>query len=374
MRRYVARKVFAAFVTLFLVLVFDFMIFRLLPNDPLDVLARSVGASEADKVEELTKQYALDQPVFPDQFVVFLRQTATLDFGEEFSRGLPTWSVIGRFAPPTFFLIGTATVLAAGAGIALGIRGGWRRTGALDRGATGLAVLLMSTPPFLLAMLMVTVFGGILRWFPVSGARSLGDVDGLALLADRMNHAVLPLITLALVAFGPFYLIMRQSMVDTLGEDFLVTARAKGIGEQAVRNRHAVQERAAADRVAARPQPRRGAERLDRDRVRVRLSGARAADGDGVDHEELPRAPGDVPVVQRGHDLREPGRRPHVRLPRSEDPGSLKRRTRRADGLAWTHARVAELADAPGLGPGARKGLGVRLPPLAPPLTCGSSF
>ena len=240
MRRYVARKVFAAFVTLFLVLVFDFMIFRLLPNDPLDVLARSVGASEADKVEELTKQYALDQPVFPDQFVVFLRQTATLDFGEEFSRGLPTWSVIGRFAPPTFFLIGTATVLAAGAGIALGIRGGWRRTGALDRGATGLAVLLMSTPPFLLAMLMVTVFGGILRWFPVSGARSLGDVDGLALLADRMNHAVLPLITLALVAFGPFYLIMRQSMVDTLGEDFLVTARAKGIGEQAVRNRHAV--------------------------------------------------------------------------------------------------------------------------------------
>ncbi len=240
MRRYVARKVFAAFVTLFLVLVFDFMIFRLLPNDPLDVLARSVGASEADKVEELTKQYALDQPVFPDQFVVFLRQTATLDFGEEFSRGLPTWSVIGRFAPPTFFLIGTATVLAAGAGIALGIRGGWRRTGALDRGATGLAVLLMSTPPFLLAMLMVTVFGGILRWFPVSGARSLGHVDGLTLLADRMNHAVLPLITLALVAFGPFYLIMRQSMVDTLGEDFLVTARAKGIGEHAVRNRHAV--------------------------------------------------------------------------------------------------------------------------------------
>ncbi len=240
MRRYVARKVFAAFVTLFLILVFDFMIFRLLPNDPLDVLARSVGASEADKVEELTKQYALDQPVFPDQFVVFLRQTATLDFGEEFSRGLPTWSVIGRFAPPTFFLIGTATVLAAGAGIALGIRGGWRRTGALDRGATGLAVLLMSTPPFLLAMLMVTVFGGFLRWFPVSGARSLGDVHGLALLADRMNHAVLPLITLALVAFGPFYLIMRQSMVDTLGEDFLVTARAKGIGEQAVRNRHAV--------------------------------------------------------------------------------------------------------------------------------------
>jgi len=239
-RWYVARKVFAAFVTLFLVLVFDFMIFRLLPNDPLDVLARSVGASETDKVEELTKQYALDQPIFPDQFVVFLRQTATLDFGEEFSRGLPTWAVIGRFAPPTFFLIGTATLLAAGAGIALGIRGGWRRTGALDRGATGLAVLLMSTPPFLLAMLMVTVFGGILRWFPVSGARSLGDADGLALLADRMNHAVLPLITLALVAFGPFYLIMRQSMVDTLGEDFLVTARAKGIGEQAVRNRHAV--------------------------------------------------------------------------------------------------------------------------------------
>jgi peptide/nickel transport system permease protein len=239
-RRYVAMKVFASIVTLFLVLIFDFMIFRLLPNDPLDVLAAAAGASEADKVEELTKEYALDQPVFPDQFVVFLRQTATLDFGREFSRGLPTMSVIGRYAPPTFFLMGMATVLAAGAGIALGIRGGWRRTGPLDRGATGLAVLLMSTPPFLMAMVMVTIFGGILRWFPVSGARSLGDASGLSLIADRMNHAVLPLITLTLVAFGPFYLIMRQSMVDTLGEDFLVTARAKGVGEEAVRNRHAV--------------------------------------------------------------------------------------------------------------------------------------
>jgi peptide/nickel transport system permease protein len=239
-RWYVARKVFAALVTLFLVLVFDFMIFRLLPNDPLDVLAHAAGASEADKVEELTREYALDQPVFPDQFVVFLRQTATLDFGEEFSRGVPTWTVIRRFAPPTFFLIGSATLLAACAGIALGIRGGWRRTGALDRGATGLAVLLMSTPPFVMAIFIVTVFGGMLRWFPVSGARSLEQLGGISWLADRANHAVLPLITLTLVAFGPFYLVMRQSMVDTIGEDYLVTARAKGIGEVAVRNRHAV--------------------------------------------------------------------------------------------------------------------------------------
>jgi len=239
-RRYVARKVFAASVTLLLVLLFDFMLFRLLPNDPLDVLANAAGASEADKVEELTKEYALDQPVFPDQFVVFLRQTATLDFGEEFSRGLPTWSVIRRFAPPSIFLMGAATILAAGAGIALGIRGGWKRAGPLDRGATGIAVVLMSTPPFLMAMLMVTVFGGILRWFPVSGSRSLVEVGGLSWVADRWNHAVLPLITLTLVAFGPFYLVMRQSMVDTIGEDYLVTARAKGVGEEAVRNRHAV--------------------------------------------------------------------------------------------------------------------------------------
>jgi len=240
MRWYVARKVFAALATLFLVLLFDFMIFRLLPNDPLDVLARSAGASETDKVKELTKEYALDEPVFPNQFVVFLRQTATLNFGEEFSRGLPTWTVIRRFALPSIFLMGTATMLAAGAGIALGIRSGWKRSGPLDRTATGLAVLLMSTPPLLMAMLMATVFGGMLRWFPVSGARSLGQVSGLAWAADRLNHAVLPMITLTFVAFGPFFLIMRQSMVDTLGEDFLVTARAKGIGEVAVRNRHAV--------------------------------------------------------------------------------------------------------------------------------------
>ena len=79
MRAYVARKVLLALVTLFLVLSFNFVLFRMLPDNPLDVLAQFTGASNVDKVQELTREHALDRPVFPDQYVVFMRQMLTRD-------------------------------------------------------------------------------------------------------------------------------------------------------------------------------------------------------------------------------------------------------------------------------------------------------
>ena len=241
MRAYVARKVLLALVTLFLVLTFDFVLFRLVPDNPLDVLARFSGASEVDKVQELTQEHALDRPLFPDQYVVFMRQMLTLDLGEEFSQGVSAWSMIRRFALPTLFLVGGATLVAAAVGTAAGIVGGWRRAGALDRGATAVSVLAMSTPPFVLAMLALSLLGpGTLGWFPGSGSRGLADLDGLAWVADRWNHAFLPLLTLTVAALGPFYLVMRESMVDVLGEDYLTIARAKGLAEDRVRTDHAV--------------------------------------------------------------------------------------------------------------------------------------
>ena len=241
MRAYVLRKSSLAVLTLFLVLSFDFVLFRLVPENPLDVLASFSGATDVDKVQELTTEYALDRPVFPDQYVVFLRQMITLDLGEQFSEGGSTWSLIARFAWPTLFLVGGATLLAAAIGVSAGIAGGWRRTGPLDRGATVFSVVTMSTPPFVLAMLIVTVLGpGVLGWFPGSGARGLEEVEGIAWVTDRLNHAFLPMLTLTLAAIGPFFLVMRESMVDVLGEDYLVVARAKGVAEERVRTKHAV--------------------------------------------------------------------------------------------------------------------------------------
>jgi peptide/nickel transport system permease protein len=240
-RAYIGRKVLFAAVTLFIVLSFDFVLFRMVPDNPLDVLAQFSGTSDVDKVAELTREHALDRPIFPDQYVVFLRQMLTLDLGEEFSEGVPAWSLIARFALPTVVLVGGATALAAVIGVAAGIVGGWRRAGVVDRGATAVSVLAMSTPPFVLAMLLVSVLGpGMLGWFPGSGSRGVVDVEGLAWAADRWNHAFLPLLTLTVAAVGPFYLVMRESMVDVLGEDYLTVARAKGVGEHRVRMRHAV--------------------------------------------------------------------------------------------------------------------------------------
>ena len=240
MRGYVFKKVAIALLTLFLVLTFDFVLFRLLPDDPIDVLSGFSGATEPDKVAELTQIYALDEPIFPNQYVVVLKHMVTLDLGEEFSRGLPAWSLIWRFAPPTFFLVGIATVLAAVIGISIGMLGGWRRAGPVDRGATGFSVVMFCIPPFVLATVLVTIFAGVLQWFPASGARSIVDVSGSAWLLDRWNHLFLPLIALTLSALAPFYLVMRESMVDVMGEDYLMLARAKGVADRSVRQKHAV--------------------------------------------------------------------------------------------------------------------------------------
>ena len=314
MRGYVIKKVALALLTLFLVLTFDFVLFRLLPDDPLDVLSRFSGATEPDKVAELTQTYALDEPVFPNQYVVFLKQMVTLDLGEEFSRGLPAWSLIWRFAPPTFLLVGSATVLAAVIGISIGMLGGWRRAGPVDRGATGFSVVMFCIPPFVLATVLVTIFAGVLQWFPASGARSITDVTGSAWLLDRWNHLFLPLIALTLTALAPFYLVMRESMVDVLGEDYLTLARAKGVDDRSVRKQARGPQRVAADQHPARVQHGRDPVGLDRGGVRVRLSGARLADRDGDEDPQLPGAARRVPAVRGDGDRLQPRRRHHVRV------------------------------------------------------------
>jgi peptide/nickel transport system permease protein len=91
-----------------------------------------------------------------------------------------------------------------------------------------------------LATVLVTIFAGVLQWFPASGARSIVDVSGSAWLLDRWNHLFLPLIALTLTALAPFYLVMRESMVDVMGEDYLTLARAKGVADRSVRQKHAV--------------------------------------------------------------------------------------------------------------------------------------
>lgn len=243
-RGYVLRKVFQAFLTLLAVIVFNFFLFRILPADPVALLTRGQGAQlSPEEQAELRAEYGLDQPLFPGQFLDFIGDTLRLDFGESIILR-PNETVVSVFLDalwPTVILVGISTLFAAVIGIMLGIYAGWRRGGKADVGSMGVSLVFYSMPEFWLGMLLILLFSTSLGWFPASGRVSLGeDLTGAEYIADVINHLFLPALTLTLAYLAEFYLVMRSSLLDVLGEDYITTARAKGVREKFVLRRHAV--------------------------------------------------------------------------------------------------------------------------------------
>lgn len=236
-RRYVARKVFHAFVTVLFVLTFNFFLFRVMPGDPVSLLARSERLTPAD-VAEQRKLYGLDEPL-PAQYLTYLRATLTGQLGVSLRTGEPVASTIARRLPPTVLLVGLGTLFAALFGVLIGIRGAWNRGSRFDNSSLLGSLLLYSVPEGWLGMLLLIVFAGWLGWFPAGGYTS-GTTTGFARMVDIANHLVLPLLTLTLGYIGEYVIIMRSSLLEVMNEEFLLTARAKGVPERLVRRDHAV--------------------------------------------------------------------------------------------------------------------------------------
>lgn len=234
--RRVARKVLHALVTLFFVLAFNFFLFRVLPGDPISLLTRSERLTPAD-VEQLQAEYGLNQPL-PAQFVNYLGDVLTGDLGVSLRTGLPVSSLIAERVWPTVLLVGVGTAVATVLGVMIGIKGGWRRGSRFDTNSLYGSLILYSMPEGWLAMILLIVFAGTLGWFPAGGFDS--GQTGISAVGDVMNHLFLPCLCLALGYIGEYTIVMRSSMLETLNEDYITTARAKGLSDRRVRRRHAV--------------------------------------------------------------------------------------------------------------------------------------
>jgi peptide/nickel transport system permease protein len=243
-RRYILRKVAGALLTLFFVLVFNFFLFRILPSDPVKFLTRGAGLEiDPQEQQELLREFGLDKPVFPGQFLDYIGDTLRLDFGTSLTvqSGRSVLEVFFAFMWPTLLLVGVSTFFSVLIGVWMGIRAGWRRGGAFDRSSMGVSLVFYSMPEFWLGMLLIMLFSVGLGWFPNAGRVTLGaDYTGFAAVADVLNHLFLPALTLTLAYLGEYYLVMRSSLLDVLGEEFIQTARAKGVRERMVKNKHAV--------------------------------------------------------------------------------------------------------------------------------------
>ncbi|TIL84468.1 MAG: ABC transporter permease [Mesorhizobium sp.] len=231
-----------AAVTLLMVATLNFMLFRVIPGDPAALLLGGARTSvTAEQMEAQRQNWGLDRPLFPDQVVDYLSATLQGDFGYSFKfRGRRVADLILERLPATIALVGLAQFIAILCGVMLGLYAGWRRGGAVDHIVTGASLALYSTPSFWLGMLLVVIFSTALGWLPGYGAYSPGAISGsLDWLLDYLRHLVLPVTAVALGLIGQYVVVARAAMSDVVTEDYMVTARAKGLTGGQMLMRHA---------------------------------------------------------------------------------------------------------------------------------------
>ena len=243
-RRYVAGKVLQALLTLAFVLVFNFFLFRVMPGDPAALLLRGTGALSRATIEQLNEDLGLAQPL-PQQFVTYVGDTLRGNFGRSLASGDEVSDVVGERIWPTVLLVGTSTIASAVIGLLIGIYGGWRRGRAFDLGSMGFSLVAYAMPEFWFGIMVLLAFAGGVGFlpaiFPTGGYETAGaDLTGFAHVVDVLNHLALPWITLTVAYLGEYALIMRSSILDVRGEDYVLAARAKGLRDRQVLWRHAV--------------------------------------------------------------------------------------------------------------------------------------
>lgn len=232
-------------VTLWAVVTLNFLLPRLLPGDPFLWLSGEAGEEVAVLTEEqhrvLMARYGLDRPL-PEQYRRYLAGLARGDLGFSIYYREPVAALVGRRLPWSLLVVGGATLLSLGVGVALGAASVWRRGRLLDRSLLVGLLVVGEIPAFLVGMVLLVGLAGVLGWFPLGGARTpfAGPVPPWQAVADVLHHAALPVAALAISQLGGFYLLSRNSLVTVLAKDFIRTARAKGVPERLVRDRHAL--------------------------------------------------------------------------------------------------------------------------------------
>ncbi|MDO5285826.1 MAG: ABC transporter permease [Actinomycetia bacterium] len=236
MGRYLLSKAAGAVVSLLMVVVLGFFAFRVLPGDPAITMTRGRRVTAAD-VERIRAELGLDQPWYV-QFWRYLTDLVQGNLGTSFTYERPVTGLIAERVGSTVLLTGTAAVISVLLGLWLGQRAAWKRGTTMDKVSTGTALVNWSVPTFWLGLLLLMLLGGP---FPTGGMVTPGlGATGLAWVLDVARHLVLPVTTMVAVTYAQYLMTMRSSMLEEMTADYLTTARAKGLNEDAVRTRHAV--------------------------------------------------------------------------------------------------------------------------------------
>jgi len=240
-RQLILRRSLEILVIFFVILTGLFLLFHLAPGDP---VSRMVDPSMTpEDADILISQLGLDQPVWL-QYLYYVKNFFSGNFGTSFHYGRPVVSVIWERLPNTIVLFTTSVILSAMAGVFWGKIVAWYKGRPIDTWVTILSLVCHTLFLPWIALLFIWIFGYGVGWFPLNGMITpelwMNPKTGFFIKAvDILHHMLLPLFTLFIIHVGAYLLIMRSSMLETLSEDYILTARAKGLNEKQVRNRHA---------------------------------------------------------------------------------------------------------------------------------------
>ena len=242
MTRIIIRKAVNSFITLFLVIILNFVLFRLMPGNPINAIVPPDPKIPAEYKQHLIEEYGLDEPMYI-QFFAYVKDTLLLRFGDSFADpGTPAMTIVLDNLRWTLILAGTSSVLMIVIGMAIGVVSAWKRGSLFDTGSLAFTLFFYAMPTFWFSMMLIAIFATGLKWFPDGGALTYGTRFEWtwSSFVDLLNHLVLPAVSLTVGAIGEFVLIMRGSLVDVMTEDYITTARAKGLREREVMRHHAM--------------------------------------------------------------------------------------------------------------------------------------
>ena len=242
MTRYLLYRIAALFPLLIGITLITFVVIHLAPGEPVEMQTAMNPKISAQSRQRLREFYGLDRPLHV-QYLTWLKRFATLDFGRSFAPdNRPVVDKIKERIPVTLSINAIALLLEFMLAIPIGVLAATHRDSLLDKSITLFVFLGFAIPTFWLALLLMYFFGVKLGWLPISGLHSLGGerLSGLAWLADTGKHLILPLGVATFGSLAGLSRYTRSTMLEVIGQDYITTARAKGLSERLVIYRHAL--------------------------------------------------------------------------------------------------------------------------------------
>ena len=241
-RKYVVKRILQGILTIMLAITLSFILFRIMPGDPTRAV---VGDPRIDTETRLAliAKFGLDKPLL-DQFILYLYNLFSGELGVSFVQlGRPVTEIIlGRKMVNTVILMGSSMFLAFSLGIIIGVVAAWKRGSKTDISSIVLSLATYSMPVFWFGMLLLLFLSYYINIFPIAGTVTpgLAHANFFEYASDYLHHLMAPMITLAVSFFGGYFLFMRDTILDVFTEDYMLTARAKGLSDRKILFKHAM--------------------------------------------------------------------------------------------------------------------------------------